>query len=360
MEAETTEVLEQSASETETVETEASDQQTEQETEATETNQSTAEGTDSQEDQSASDDQQQLPKLLQAYDKQTLDELCERFQLEPEDLQSKKTQYMLKKVLDDKIYLDSLKGENQAESTEDASKDIAETTPKSPDEQYAEFDKNLNDFIAKGRNGQPLNDPRLVEEFGREWLASQGITKPEQIADLKKQGFDPVRMSNAYAKFGTNLVATVLPAILSNAIESLYPGFGELFNNASEGNSWEGLRGKESYNQLPEFGTQGYRDAMAEVEKANPWFKDAQFKSRDARLEALASLSLGRRVDPKLMEQAVATGKTQATKAAGKLAVAKSLGAGKSKGELTPKSKGNDSLRAGIAAYMDSQRSGNK
>lgn len=345
METTTTEVQESVADQTETAETEASDQQTEDVSSETTEAEGSDTGTGDQEsNQAESGDEPPLPKWLQKYDKDLVDEFQDRFQLTQEQLDDPQRKSLFKAVLDKEQYIKELQGKNLDES-EKAGEETVATQTQSPDEQFTQYSKSLDEFVSKGRNGQPLSDPRMQAAFENDFALAFGIKTPEALEEQKKAGFDPARIANAFSKYGVSLIATVLPMLLENAVETRYQGFGKLFDSATEGNSWEGLRGNESYSQLPEYGSQAYRDAMSEVEKANPWFKDAQFKSHDARLQALASLSLGRRVDPKLMEQAVATGKKQADNKTRQVTAAKSLGAGKSKGDLATKEEDNPILR---------------
>ena len=197
--------------------------------------------------------------------------------------------------------------------------------------------------------------------------------KPEQRAQLQANAQDlkttidhAPQIGSVLARGAVDLVATVLPSILPEVIEQIFPGTAMRYEVGLAAEAWSTVKdakanGKPLYGSLPAYRTPEFqslmrgtekrlglpRDGLAQMYPGLP--KQEQF-SRVFRL--VAQFASGQKLNPATVAQAVETGKRIATEATGRREQGRVLGAGRGAGRVeTSDDPLRDSLKGAITSY---------
>jgi hypothetical protein len=348
--AETTETTESTENSTSDQSEEAvgTEESAEGETEAGEEEAST-EGTS--EETTESDAEPELPKKqAKTYSKELTDSYGARFGWSPEDIAADKGKaYACKKAIDQDIFIAEQREALAAFTSEGAAEEEPETTavtteqPKPTPEQKAAYQENLKKFAKE------ITDPEMATAYAKSWCAAQGVDYEKAV----KGGFKPEQFVEEQTIYAANLVNTILPRLLpsmmSQAVEAVFPGFGKMYEGALHANTWEDLRASDAtFKSLHAFGTPEFQDAYKQTVKANPWIEQTQFVDQKTgrplstpqtvatRYRIVAQLLSGQKVSPQATQDAINKGKQDATRSQRRVSAGRSLGAGRTTGKIAP------------------------
>jgi hypothetical protein len=204
-------------------------------------------------------------------------------------------------------------------------------------------------------------DPQAVQEVGDTLLRMFNVNtkalqdpnvSPEDKAILQGLVSSVQREAPVLARFMADAVATMVPHVISPALESVMPGFGQMYERQMYGTAYENVRqqtderGRPLYPGLPAFplvrGTpeaQAFSQRLRQAAEEIPGFDDMVFRDRQGRVlpqqeqaqikyTLLARQMAGQRMNPAVVEQAVETGRRLATRADSRRATARVTGAG--------------------------------
>jgi hypothetical protein len=181
----------------------------------------------------------------------------------------------VKQLVDNAIFAEQQKAEAETETEDEQAEEEKETVAESAAEPTAEdfkaYDERLTKLVKQ------VNDPQMVDALVRARATSWGINPddPKQMQALKDKGIDLHKQVEADSKAAINLFNTVAPMMMSHWLESSFPGFGKMYNNALQSQIWDGIREKTP--DLPEYGTADFNGKIGEVLKQNPWIDQMVF-----------------------------------------------------------------------------------
>lgn len=159
------------------------------------------------------------------------------------------------------------------------------------------------------------------------------------------------------------IVSECLPAL----IEQFMPGLSEMYTEAAVGRAWDTAKASdERFADLPEYGTKEFQEAARKVISKNPGFDSLEFRDAKGNLlpirqamaekgKLLAHLMAGGKPTVEESAKLIEAGKKQATTSAKRVVAAKTLGAGRTRGEIGAREEDNP-IRAGYEEHM--RRSG--
>jgi hypothetical protein len=353
--AESTEGAE-TAGEAESEENSTSDQSTEEagtEEDATTATESGEEASteEASEEGSEGDDGPELPKKqAKSYSKELTSHYAQRFGWTDEQVaEDKGKAYAVKKAIDADIFiaeqkerldaLESEQGDEEEEATEEAS--VATEQSKPTPEQRAEYVERLSRFAKE------VNDPEMSLQYAKDWCAFQGVNYEKAV----REGFKPEEFVHRQTMYAANLVNTILPRLLpsmmAQVVEQVFPGFGQMYEGALTANTWEDLRsGDKNFKALAAFGTPEFQEAYDATMKENPWIKQILTDDKGNRLSrpqvlatqyrVVAQLLSGQKVTPQTVQTAIEKGKQDANRNNRRVSAGRSLGAGKTTGKINP------------------------
>lgn len=339
-----------------TSKTEQSDDDQTQEGDETEETDSSDDDEEKQDE--TEDDKFKLPgQLAKSYPKNVMEHFAKRLGATLDDLEGNQPlQKAVKQLVDNAIHdaaqqarlseLEAGDGEEQEESTEDKTVETAKTETKTPEQQLKEYDDQLTAYVKR------VNDPAMVDGLVRARAASWGINvdDPKQMQALKDKGIDLHKAVEADTKAAVNLVNTMGPQFVGQWVESAYPGFAKMYENALHSQISEELRSSKEFagKNLPEYGTADFNQKIGEVLKANPWIDQMVFtkvvngqKVPVPQREQIASkykvafgLMAGQKPDQKVVDEALETGRREERKKVSKTKTATNLAPGKTSGNF--------------------------
>ncbi|HLK54370.1 MAG TPA: hypothetical protein VKU42_13010, partial [Candidatus Angelobacter sp.] len=204
--------------------------------------------------------------------------------------------------------------------------------------------------------------------FGKLW----GMDDAAIAATLKANPNAPMELTSFLGAGALNLMNTFLPdmvwANLQGQIEQAFPQFGEMYQSASYARTWDSVRSSNpQFSALPNYGTKEFgeaaRKAATEQFGSAEDFENATFtkvvngqrvpmtqaENTQKKYSILAQAMLGKKTDPAVVQQAIQTGKKQASRAATKRA-AGSLGSGRSNQQISTPEK-DDPFAQGMELY---------
>lgn len=231
---------------------------------------------------------------------------------------------------DDFAQEEELLGEDEQE--EEAPQPLVQGSPEWQAQRKAYFD-------TLDRMAAEVTSPDMAEAFGVALMKAWGIEKPTK-ADMARVA----PLAQTYTKFGINLMATALPKLLPGLMNNAVPGLSKAMERLECADAWDNLRDSTpEFAEMPDFGTHEFRQMMNQVLNKHPYLEYAVFRdprtgrpldsSRNtlAKYKAVAQIAAGRQLNPRIVQQAVQTGKAIANRANQTRANGK-LGGGQSKG----------------------------
>lgn len=271
------------------------------------------------------------------------------------------------KALHDKINSDIFIAQQKAAQTteEPTLEDETETEPEATQppleptearkQYYAQVDKFIDSYV----------DKQAITEAGTELLKAMGVDVASQQPEVQALVRNAPVIGRTLARFGADLVNTMLPRMLPNMlpelVENRYPSFGSMYEKSLYNLAWENVRTDPQYAALPNYGTKEFQQAARQAAAKYPGFEQMVFTDQRTgaplptaqqaamKYAILAKEMAGQRVDPAVVTQAVETGKKLERSTDQKRKAGAVLGAGQSKGKLAT---GGDDVNASmIAAY---------
>jgi hypothetical protein len=206
------------------------------------------------------------------------------------------------------------------------------------------------------RSQAPANSDPLLTDIFTDSLAKSLDTPAEALPQLKSavavlqygaQSMIETQLPPMITSYFQDFVQNHLPQVL----ESLYPGMQASYAQASAANAWSDVCASEEFKglSLPAFGTPEFQAAADELYAANPFLNTLDPLGPDgkqlpvaqalrAKAEICARLLAGARVDPKSelkrIAAAVETTKKGAESRNRRVSAPRSLGAGRTAGQL--------------------------
>jgi hypothetical protein len=187
-------------------------------------------------------------------------------------------------------------------------------------------------------------DPAIAKEFHDGFLRAFGVPETEISKASPQQAMAVTTLMSKYALNLFNTFADdMLSSRLQNQISSAYPGFGDMYERSAYAMSWDNVRNSNpAYGALPAYGTKEFSQKLREASARIPGFDEMQFtdaqnkplpmmENAQRKYTMLAQIASGQNVDPRLVQQAAATGARNARRADVRRA-AGNLGSGQSKG----------------------------
>lgn len=169
-----------------------------------------------------------------------------------------------------------------------------------------------------------------------------------QYQELKTLVDNAPKVGQTLARGAVDLIKTVVPQLLPQLIEQVYPGTEARFESQLAADAWnsvtqtKGTNGQALYPNLPAYRTTEFQSLMRKTERELGLPKDglAQMFSNLPKQEAysrtyslVAKVAAGQQVTPAVMAQAVETGRRMQTQTAQRRAVGRALGAGRAAGQ---------------------------
>jgi hypothetical protein len=219
-------------------------------------------------------------------------------------------------------------------------------------------------------------DPASINELGKGLLDAFGVNtdtqklqqmlanpklSPEERAETQGAlalAQNAGKIGQVIARGGVDLVKTVLPRLLPELIEQIYPGTQKRYEMGVYADAWQkvtsavGKDGKPIYSNLPAYGSKEFREMAFKAERQlglpqgglrHLVIKDSNGtpvpleQQAQAKYRMIAKVSQGQKISPQTVAAAVQTGKRQATEIAQKRAAGRAMGAGQtSKGLNQP------------------------
>jgi hypothetical protein len=280
-------------------------------------------------------------------------------------------QKLLKDKLNGDIYIKSLEqqeepeselDENQFEGTETEEPAATEAiTTQTADPRKAYYEK-VDSIVSKQL------DPAAMSELGKGLLSAMGVdtdtdklqkllNNPKLPAEQRTEIQGALQLAQSAGKIGTSiarggvdLVMTVLPQLLPELIEQIYPGTQARYETGVYAQAWQAVTsavGKDQkplYPNMPAFGTKDFQTMARKAERQLGLPPEGLFKmvltdpktgqplsleqQAQAKYRMIAKVSQGQKITPQAVAAAVQTGKRQATEVAQKRAAGRALGAG--------------------------------
>lgn len=278
-------------------------------------------------------------------------------------------QKLLKDKLNTDIYVKSLEqqeepeaelDENQFEETAEEEPAATEQVTTAADPKKAYYEK-VDHVVTKQL------DPAAMSELGKNLLDAMGVdTDTDKLQKMLNNSKLPAeqraevqgalalaqsagKIGQSIARGGVDLVMTVLPQLLPELIEQIYPGTQARYEAGVYASAWQSVTsavGKDQkplYPNMPAYGTKEFGELARKAErqlglpaeglfnlvlkdqKGNPLPLEQQAQ---AKYRMIAKVSQGQRITPQTVAAAVQTGKRQATEVAQKRAAGRALGAG--------------------------------
>jgi len=219
-------------------------------------------------------------------------------------------------------------------------------------------------------------DPVAMSELGKGLLGAMGVDTdtdklqkllnnpklpPEQRAEIQgalQLAQSAGKIGQSIARGGVDLVMTVLPQLLPELIEQIYPGTQRRYEAGVYASAWQsvtsavGKDGKAIYANLPAYGSKEFQQMAYKAERQlglpqgglqNLVIKDTNGnpvpleQQAQAKYRMIAKVSQGQKISPQTVAAAVQTGKKQAEASAQKRAAGRAMGSGQtSKGLNQP------------------------
>jgi hypothetical protein len=252
---------------------------------------------------------------------------AQRYNLTPEQAQEP----ILRQLLHDKINSDIyIQQQREQAEQEPAEPEVAEPTRSEPQLSREQYFQNLDRVIAE------RTDPEVAKSFHKDFLSVWQRPEAEQ----------PQAFTQMTSKYMLNLVQTYLPdllqAQLSQQLNQVFPGFGEMHERSAMAMAWDRVRNSDAgFAQLPAYGTKEFSSTLREAAARIPGFDEMQFtdgqgralppqQNAERKYAMLAKMASGQNVDPALLQRAAASGARNARRAEVRRS-AGNLGSGQSK-----------------------------
>lgn len=252
-----------------------------------------------------------------------------------------------RQLLHDKINSDIWIQQQQQQQEEPEPEQQAEPTREQPVLSREQHFQNLARVV------QERTDPEVAKAFHNEFMGIWNLPPAQQ----------PVALAEVTSKYMLNMVNTFLPdmlqAQLTQQVNQLFPGFGDMYERSSMAMAWDRVRNSDqAFGNLPAYGTKQFSQTLREAASRIPGFDEMQFTDANGRplppqqnaerkYAMLAKVASGQNVNPQLLQQAAASGARNARRAEVRRA-AGNLGSGQSKAatgvQKTSKMQTNDDL----------------
>ena len=192
-------------------------------------------------------------------------------------------------------------------------------------------------FAQLQQYAQQNTSPEAALWFHNSFMKSLGVPDAEIAKMPRDQAIQFGQMATAgIANVINTIMPTFLQAQLQPLIEQAFPQCGEMYERSSNAMAWDQVRNSDPrYADLPAYGTKEFSKAMRQAAARIPGFDDLlperpNFNEAKRFYSMLAHFAKGGSVDTQLLQQAAATGATNARRAAVRRSAA-NLGSGQSK-----------------------------
>lgn len=219
------------------------------------------------------------------------------------------------------------------------------------------------------------NDPAKQLEQATTALRNPNLP-PDQRAQLQANVQDlqatiasAGQVGNVLARGAADLVATVLPSLLPELIEQIYPGTAMRYEVGLAAEAWQNVKdakgqdGKAIYSNLPVYHTPEFQQLIRKTERQlglpkdglSQMFPGLPKQEQFSRVyNLIAKIASGQRLNPAVVARAVETGKRIATEATGRRAQGRVLGAGRGAGRIEQSADPmRDALSSAISGYNE-------
>jgi predicted SPOUT superfamily RNA methylase MTH1 len=289
---------------------------------------------------------------LDDYNDKTYEGYAKRFGKTLQDVQDDPSlKAIIKQKIDSDVFIKQLQ--------EKIAKAEASATPEKPDDKLKETVTKTDPKAVEAEFEQQLEamadaitDPAMADKFGRELIKAWGFDPASTDETTQALVKNLPAMAKVYTKFGTNLVATLLPQMLEQAMEMRYPGFATAWESTDTHRQYEIVRqGTPEFAKLPAYGSPDFDAMMAKVREIEPELDQTIYKDKSGnplpkqqqlqrRYRFAMKIALSQQATPAVVSKAVETGKNIQKAADKNLQVAKAVaGSGQSKGKFQPENK---------------------
>lgn len=378
----------------ETTETEAEETGESEGGEEAETTDEEAEGGETAEE---SDDDWLPAEQEKQYPLETLTEYAKRrgYKWTPDQIaKDGDIQKLLKSKLDSDIYIKNLEqqGEPETELDDNQLDETAEETPVAEAVTTQNADPKKSYYEKVDSIVTTKLDPAAMSELGKGLLGAMGVDTdtdklqkllnnpklpPEQRAEIQgalQLAQSAGKIGTSIARGGVDLVMTVLPQLLPELIEQIYPGTQARYEAGVYAQAWQqvtsavGKDGRPIYSNLPAYGSKEFRDMAYKAERQlslpqgglqNLVIKDAKGnplsleQQAQAKYRMIAKVSQGQKISPQTVAAAVQTGKRQATEIAQKRAAGRAMGSGQNSKGLNQQ-QDDDEIMSSLKSQIES------
>lgn len=287
-------------------------------------------------------------------DANTIPRWLEDLELTPEELASWKKRYPsafkngaeedLRYLIRDRVrdHRD-IQARRAAEQVEEPTLE-QEAAPANTQEQRKAYYEQIDNIVSK------QVDQSVLQEWGQNMLDAMGVDVKSTDPEIQAIVRNAPKLGTTMAKGALDLIATVLPNLLPSRLDASLPGLQQWYTeNVLLKGAWESVRSQEAYKALPEFNSPEWNKAVDKVLKQMPELRDMYpnlppQQRFEKQYVAAAKLMIGQKPDVTTVRTATEAGKQLQRQAEQKRTLARTMGSGRSKGQLaTPKS-GNDDL----------------
>lgn len=304
----------------------------------------------------------ELPtQQMKQYPDALMEEYAKRFATTLEDVKGNRSLYFaVKKAIDTDIYNAQLKAQlDSLSSTEEdeGEQPEQEAQPLSEQQFFEQREQQLTQFVQRTVHPQAMQ--RFGQQLGQTLLRGLGVdpaSAKTKEAKALVEGINKVapELGNILAKGAADLVQTMLPQFIGQAVDARFPGFSERHETQLHRDAYESVvKSDQRFANMPKFdprkGSEFVR-VLSEAKKQVPGFDKMTFPgmsaadAASARYSILLKVASGQKLTSTETKAVYEAGQKDAKKATmarqnGKLV------AGQSKGQPTqPTNRGNDDL----------------
>jgi hypothetical protein len=261
----------------------------------------------------------------------------------------------MKQLLVDKINTDqeyaqlrALQTEEEEEPTLETAEEVepqAAAIPQDPAKLREAYYQRINQMV------EAVVDPVSQKQLGLDLLKGFGVNvdrlsdpnlSPQDKQELQALVANAPTVGKTLASAAVDLINTVLPLILPEALEMVQPGSSRVYEKQMYAMQWDSVRNEADPRGrfLPQYGSEQFKQATRAAAGQIPGFMEMVFRDPSGRVlpqhdqarmkySILAKMMTGQKVSPAVVAQAVQTGRKLAGQAERKRNAGRALGAGR-------------------------------
>lgn len=276
---------------------------------------------------------------------------------------SRDDEFLIRDKMNDFLEIQRLRSQDSAEeepTLDDTQTAQTSAQPQAAEEQRKAYYEQIDNIVSTSISPQAVN--QLGESITLALIRANDPTiaadSPEVAAMLKNAG---PAVGRELAKGAVDLVATILPNLLTSRLEMAMPGITEQYFNNVRAQSWESLRSQAAYSDLPAMGTPEWGQAidkvLTEMPELREMYPNLNPQQRiQAQYKVAARLMTGQKLSPADAAQTAEAAKQKAVVQDQKRKAGKALGAGRAKASIS--APGNRTTDQSIMAAYNA-RNGN-